>query len=305
MANAHCVAGTCACDPGFVVMGSACIAGDPGVPALRSQQQVCDAWAAGHVVKDNTPFAKSMATCDPGTLSRQGVDDALTRLNMFRYLAGLGPTADDAQGDSDAQACSLISAWNPVGPTAHFPSQSATCYSPSGAGAASQSNIAWGASGPADAIDIWFNDFGNETTFGHRRWLLHPPLGPVGLGYYEGGNQYGSASCMEVFGSSSSGPSPAWVAFPPPGIVPVDIIGWSWTVQGDIPTDDAGVTITDGTGHSLGAAVVMLDGYYGQSGALRIDFTSGSPQAGQTYHVTLTGNAHAPIEYDVKPVSCP
>jgi hypothetical protein len=304
-ANAHCTAGTCTCDPGFVAMGSACVAGDPGVPALRSQQQVCDAWTAGHVVKDNTPFSKSTAMCDPGALSRQGIDDALTRLDLFRYLAGLGPVTDDAQGDSDAQACSLIAAWNPAGPSAHFPPPSSTCYSGAGAGAAGESNIAWGCSSPSDAIDQWFVDFGNETSFGHRRWLLNPPLGPVGMGFYEGGNNYGSASCIEVFGSGGSGPSPAYVAFPPPGFVPVDIVGWTWTVQGDIPGDDAGVSITDSMGHPLGAAVQMLDGYYGQSAALRIDLMGWSPQEGQTYHVTLTGNGHAAIEYDVKPVSCP
>lgn len=305
-ANAHCMAtGTCQCDPGFVTMGSSCVAGDPGVPALRSQQQVCDAWTAGHVVKDNSPFSKNMAMCDPGTLSREGIDDALTRLNMFRYLAGLGPTSDDVQGDSDAQACSLISAWNPAGPSAHFPQPSATCYSGAGAGAAGQSNIAWGCGSPADAIDQWFVDWGNETTYGHRRWLLNPPLGPVGMGFYQGGNNYGSASCIEVFGSGGSGPHPSVVTFPPAGFVPMDIVGWTWTAQGDIPSDDAGVVIKDSAGNPLGASVTMLDGFYGQSAALRIDLMGWSPQAGQSYHVTLTGNGHLPIEYDVKPVSCP
>jgi hypothetical protein len=290
-AGSYCVAGTC-------------LVGDPGDPALHTQAQVCDAWAAGHVVTDNSPFSKSQTTCDPGTLSPMGIGDALTRLAMHRYLAGLGPVMHDGPSDNDAQQCALISAWNPAGPSAHFPQPTATCYSQGGAAAAGSSNIAWGPGDPAGAIDQWMEDFGNETTFGHRRWLLNPPLGPVGFGFYEGGNNYGSASCIEVFGSSGSGPSRAFIAWPPPGFVPTDIAQMTWTVQGDIPTANVTVAITDGTGQTLDSTATLLDGNYGFSDAVRIDRNGWSPAAGQTYHVTLSGDGHAPLSYDVKPVAC-
>ena len=293
------------CDAGAYCVAGACLAGDPGDPALHSQQQVCDAWAAGHVVADHHPFSKSMTTCDPGVLTAAGIGDALTRLAMHRYLAGLGPVADSAAEDSAAQQCALISAWNPVGSNAHFPPPGSTCYTQAGAGAAGESNIAWGAGDPGNSIDIWMEDDGNEDSFGHRRWLLNPPLGPVGFGFYEGGNNYGTASCIEVFNSSGHGPSRPYVAWPPPGFVPLDVANMTWTVQGSIPEQNVTVDIVDdASGAHLDAGVTVLGGNYGNSDALRIDRTGWAPQAGATYHVTLTGSGHAPITYDVKPVAC-
>ena len=43
---------------------------------------------------------------------------------------------------------------------------------------------------------------------GHRRWLLNPPLNPVGMGFYQGGNNYGSAACIRVFSGGGAGPNP-------------------------------------------------------------------------------------------------
>ena len=55
---------------------------------------------------------------------------------------------------------------------------------------------------------------GNDTTLGHRRWILHPPLGPIGIGFY------GDASCLGVFGMSGGGTSGDWYSYPPTGAVP-------------------------------------------------------------------------------------
>jgi hypothetical protein len=303
--GAHCAAGACSCDVGFIFDAGSCFAGDPGIPALRSQQQVCDAYAAGRRVVDNNPFSKSSMSCDPGTLSMQGLSDTLTRLDMFRYLAGLGPVAVDMSSNAAAQACALLSESNPAGQQAHSPPPTSTCYSSAGAGMAGESNIAWGCNGPADCIDEWMVDNGNESTFGHRRWLLNPPLGPIAFGYYEGAGQYGSASCIEVFNASGQGPNPSFIAFPPPGFVPLELTQWDWTVQGDLPYQDAGVTIHDSSGASLNATLVPLSGNYGFSDAVMIDHSGWSPAVGETYHVAITGEGHAAIEYDVKPVSCP
>lgn len=304
-ANARCVAGQCGCNPGFIADGGACLAGDPGIPALRSETQVCEAYRRGLVVSAPQPFTKTAATCDPGTLSRGGLDDALGRLNMYRYLSGIGPVSDSASQNTSAQACSLVSAWNPAGQAAHSPPPTATCYTPEGASGAGSSNIAWGPRSPGGAIDQWMEDYGNDTTFGHRRWLLNPPLGPVGVGYYEGGNNYGSASCITVFNSSGGGPRPAVISWPPPGFVPVQLVSMAWTAQGDVPFQDAGIVITGATGTPYAATLYILQGSYGGSGALRIDRNGWAPRAGETYRVTLTGEGHAPVQYEVKPIDCP
>ncbi len=308
-ANARCVSGParCECLPGFVVNGGACVANLPGNPALHTKAEVCQAWQAAHVENAaNGGFSVSTATCDPGTVSRDGLDDALRRLNTFRWLAGLGPTTEDPGNDTRAQGCALVSAWNPAGPSAHFPSSSATCFTAGGASGAGSSNIAWGSGTAANAMDQWFEDWGNDTTYGHRRWLLNPPLSDVGIGLYRGGNNYGSASCITVFGMSGSGPSPAWVAWPAPGYVPSDLMHTQWTVQGNVP-GGATVTVTrQSDGQTLDTSVEWLQGSYGNSSALKLTRNGWSPVAGETYHVTIVGGASgaSAIEYDLTPTQC-
>lgn len=305
--GSHCVPNPvrCVCNPGFVADGGLCVPGDPGVPALRTQAQVCDAWARGHVTTAPQPFTKTTATCDPGVLSRGGLDDTLARLNMFRWLVGLGPVSDDPGDNDAAQKCALMSAWNPAGPQAHSPPTTATCYTAAGAAGAGSSNIAWGSGSPAAAIDQWLVDNGNETTMGHRRWLLNPPLNPIGMGYYEGGNNYGSAACIRVFSGGNTGPRPNWFAFPPPGFVPAQVTQWIWSVHGSALTGgfDAGVTrVSDDAG--MPVSVRVMQGGYGQP-AITLERSGWTPAVGQTYRVVVTGNSMAPIEYEVTPVSCP
>jgi len=297
----------CVCGPGFSGDGSACTANAPGSPATRTSNEVCSAWRAAETRRESGDgFTTSTTMCDPGQLSRNALDDALSRLNFFRWLVGLGPTTDDAQANATGQACAVISAWNPAGQQAHFPQSSAACYSQPGAAGAGSSNIAWGARDASDAIDLWMIDFGNETTFGHRRWLLNPPLNPVGIGHYRGGNNYGSASCLSVFGGSGTGPRPDFVAFPPPGFSPTSLTQWQWTLHGNIPLSGTTVTVTRQSDMAeLPMRLEVLAGSYGQAAVVM--FRDGwSPVAGQTYHVRVSGTGGLGlIEYDVKPTDCP
>lgn len=307
----HCVpapAPHCECNPGFMGDGGTCTPNDPGNPANHTKEEVCQAWATGHdATASGDGFTAGSMTCDPGTFSRAAIDDTLRRLNMHRWLAGLGPVTDDASDNDAAQKCSVIAAWNPVGQQAHNPPPTATCYTPEGAAGAGSSNIAWGCRSGPDAIDQWIVDNGNETTFGHRRWLLNPPLNPVGIGYYRGGNNYGTASCIRVFSGSGTGPRPNVVAFPPPGFVPMGIASWPWTVQGRVPTSgvDAGIVrVSDGA--SMPLSVSVLQGNYGMSSALLLRRTGGwNPAVNETYLVTIVGTGASPIAYEVKPVNCP
>ena len=299
--------GACVCAPGFTATGAQCLPVDPGVPALRTQAQVCAAWTAGHVETVGAAgFSRTATTCDPGLLSRDALDDGLRRLNLHRWLAGLGPTQDTPAEDDVAQKCALVSAWNPAGSSAHFPQPSATCYTADGAAGAGSSNIAWGSASPAAAIDQWMTDWGNETTYGHRRWLLNPPLAPVGLGFYQGGNNYGSAACIRVFNSGGSGPNPGAIAWPPPGFSPLEVAQMTWTVQGALPSGALTVTVTrQSDGVALDTTVEALQGNYGNSSAVVLRRNGWTVQAGQVYAVAISGQSGAPVAYEVKPVSCP
>lgn len=297
----------CVCGPGFTGDGMTCTPVTPGSPESRTPAEVCTAWTAAQTRRESGDgFTVSATTCDPGTLSRTALDDALARLNFFRWLVGLGPVTDSAAGNDTAQACSVISAWNAAGPAAHFPAATAACYTPNGAAGAGSSNIAWGARDAVDAIDLWMIDSGNETTFGHRRWLLNPPLNPVGIGHYRGGNNYGSASCIGVFGSSGSGPSPGFVAFPPPGSSPTALTQWPWTIHGNLPLSGASVTVTRLTdGQVMTTHFDILQGGYGQP-TVAVVRDGWTPVAGETYHVRLAGTGGlGVVEYDVKPTDCP
>jgi hypothetical protein len=267
---------------------------------------VCAAYtAAQHSRAGDDGFTVSTMTCDPGQVSRDALDDALARLNFYRWLVGVGPTSDTVPENDIAQHCAVVSAWNPAGPSAHFPPATSTCYTPAGAQGAGSSNIAWGAGGAASAMDLWMADYGNESTFGHRRWLLNPPLGPVGIGHYRGGNNYGSAECIRVFGGSGGGgvTPPPVVAFPPPGFSPAEYSQWVWTVQGDLPSSPT-VTVTRvSDGAVLPTQYEVLNGGYGQPAA-KLTRTGWSPAAGEAYHVVLAGSSGT-VSYDVKPVNCP
>jgi hypothetical protein len=279
--------------------------GAPGDWATLSDAQACTRFAAGRVVNDNNAFTAGAMMCDPGTVSRGGLDDTVRRINLYRAMCGQGPVMDDAGLNTTNQACSVLTAWNPAGPSAHFPQPSATCYTPEGASGAGMSNLAWGSGSPANAIDQFMEDFGNFDTFGHRRWILNPSLQPVGIGYYEGGNQYGSAMCLAVFGMGNPGPNPRWYAFPPPGPVPSTIAGWVWTFHsGQLPFSNltaAVVRVRDGM--SMPVEFRNLQGNYGQA-AGSVTRMGWDPVAGETYRVTITLADQTTITYDHRIITC-
>src|SRR5262245_49733532 len=166
------------------------------------------------------------------------------------------------------------------------------------------SNIAWGPGHPSQAIDQFMQDSGNDTTLGHRRWIVNPPLDPVGIGYWQTGGQYGNAECLRVFGSSGMGPNPAWVAVPNQGFVPVEIAQWTWSFHGSISgvanAQISMLRVDDNTRVSV--TVKTLAQGYGQDA---ISWTvQGGVQAGKTYRVTVSGVQGGDIVYDVKPVAC-
>jgi len=307
-ANEHCdgATGMCVCDPGFTDEGAGCVAADPGDPTLHTAAEVCARWQADHVLTEPNPFSSSGAQCDAGSLNQGGLDDTLVRLNLFRWLSGLGPTFDDPALNAMNQKCANLESWwdwsLPNSP--HSPPMGVTCYSAEGASGAGQSNIAWG-NGPAQSIDQFMEDGGNETTMGHRRWIVNPPLGPVGIGYWEGGGMYGSAECLAVFGASGTGPNPPWVAVPNQGFTPLTIAGWTWTFHGpDSGIPNASVTVLrvdDNT--PLNVQILVLSQGYGQNAISWVP-SGWSAEAGKTYRVTVGNLAGGDVTYDVKPIAC-
>ncbi len=226
-------------------------------------------------------------------------------MNAFRWIVGLGDTVtDNATKDTGDQACAMIAVSNPAGQQAHTPPPSSVCYTANGATWAGQSNISWGVTAP-DSIDEYVQDTGNESTLGHRRWILHPSLGVIGVGYVEKtGTQYGSAGCLGVFDTSGTGPKPTWYAWPPPGFSPIDGDAWLWSFHDPAGMTTATATVKDmGTGKTLTVTTLMLPQGYGDD-TFEITESGWTPKSGDIYRVTIVPDNKAPIVYDVAPVTC-
>jgi hypothetical protein len=304
----------CVCKDGFVPAANGCDPAPAGSPSSHTQADVCQKWKDGHVVTDANPFTKGSTNCDLGTLSAGGMADTLKRINMFRWMEGEADVTSDATKNQGTQACAVIQAWNNPGSFSnpHNPPANAVCYTSTGASWCGQSNLAWGTSSP-DSIDLYIRDpgQGNATSLGHRRWVLHPPLGKVGVGYYSGGNNGfgGRAQALGVFDTTGSGPAPSWYAWPPAGYVPVQVTqtssqGWAWSFHLKQKNIANGATMTVKnlvTNANLTMNKMALNQGYGDD-AVSFYPSGWTPAAGEIYRVTVT--AGATFVYDVRPVTC-
>ncbi len=308
-ANAKCETATltCVCSPGFLTMNGACTAAPVGDPTTHTQADVCAHWKAGHVITETKPLTASGTECDAGTLKAGGVTDTLVRINMFRWFEGMGPVTDDPAYDAAAQLCANLESWWDFSSTvsAHTPPTTSKCYTKTGGDTAGQSNISWGSNGPAQSIDQYMQDNGNETTLGHRRWIMNPPLNPIGIGYWEKGGMYNNASCLRVFASTGTGPKPSWNAVPPAGFAPVEMAKYGqWSFEGSIagiPTATATVLSVEDN-KPLAVTMQTLSQGYGQNTmSFKHDWV---PEVGKTYRVTVSGLTGGNVVYDVKPVTC-
>lgn len=290
---------------------AACAADPPGFPGGLDGQggddddsspsdDVCDRWNEDREDMTEGVWSGAIETCEPGDVSAEGRANALRILNLYRFLAELPEVATDPTRDEKAQACALIMHAN--GSLSHNPPQSWTCWSADGAEAAGNSNIA--TTPGVMAVDLYMVDPGNDTTLGHRRWILSNGLGPVGLG------STSNSSCMWVIGGSG-GEGHEWTAFPPPGEFPYQAVGPSWTsidqtgwsVQSDaIDLAGAQVSITAG-GDELPVTVTQLAQGYGSTYAISIIPQGWNTEPDTTYQVEVTGIA-APISYEVEVVDC-
>ena len=190
-------------------------------------------------------------------------------------------------------------------PSPHQPPPSATCYTALGAQGAGSSNMAWGSGTMANAMDQWVRDNGNETTLGHRRWLLNPGLGRTALGFYAGGGGYDNAACMSSFDGSGDGPSPAWFAFPPEGFAPVQLVGWTWSVHLASGNANAGTltVVRQSDGQTLGFNKLVLQDGYGAGSTVGFEPTGWQPTAGETYHATFTSGTQT-LTWNVTASGC-
>jgi uncharacterized protein YkwD len=274
-----------------------------GDPPPDETAMLCARWNGDRAQLGEGSWSGDVNSCNKGAVSQDGRDNALRVVNLYRWIADLPPVAEDAAKTGQAQACALMMHAN--GQLSHSPPANWKCYSAEGAGAAGKSNISGGPG--VFSVDLYMIDVGNETTMGHRRWILSNSLGPIGLGST---TEY---SCLLVIGGNGNG-GKQWLAWPPPGLVPlqamhVETVGWSdvdlagWTVQSDtIDLNAATVSVKQG-GVDMPVTVNALGGGYGSTSAVRFVPKGWKVAAGQTYDVAL-GNVSQAIAYSVTIVDC-
>lgn len=267
----------------------------------RTAATVCARWNSDTADLSEGTWSGSTATCTAGDMTSAWRDRAMRQVNLFRWLSGLPDTlGHDATLDAKSQAGALMMEAQ-MG-ISHSPDASWLCYTADGAEAAAHSNLA-GGSQSVSSIASYMVDGGNESTLGHRRWILSNTVGPFGVGCTT------NYSVLWVVNGASSGPS--YTAWPNPGYVPIeawtdhwgsslDRLGWS--VQSDSVNLDGATASVTRDGVAVPTTTMHLPAGYGSGYALSI-MHAWNAEVGRTYHVSLSGVA-TPIEYDVVPVDC-
>jgi uncharacterized protein YkwD len=194
--------------------------------------------------------------CDEGGTSPEFRAAVLKRVNYFRAMAGVGAGVEftDELNRRAQKTALMLSVNNKL---THYPDSDWLCYSKDGALAAAKSNLFLGVNSVA-AIDGYMEDRGNTNyAVSHRRWLLNPGTQQMGTGDIPASGEYLAANALWVVSPATS-PGymrDPYVAWPPPGYTPYDLVFPRWSVSRD------GMDLTR-------ASVTML--HHGQRVALTV-----------------------------------
>ena len=215
-----------------------------------SREQTRNFYNALYPASEGVPmgWTGDLATCSAGTTSPGFKEAVRLRVNFFRAMAGVPAaiTFSDISSAKSQQAALMMSRNNALN---HKPPNTWSCYSTDGFEAAGKSNLGLGNSGAA-AVTGSFMDFGvSNGAVGHRRWLLYPQTQVMGTGDIPDTTGYSAASSLWVvdgyFGTNRQVTREEFVAWPPPGYVPYQIVfsRWSFAYPG-ADFSSAGVTMT-------------------------------------------------------------
>jgi hypothetical protein len=162
--------------------------------------------------------------CDPGTLSKATLAARLKEINYFRTMAGVRPVTFDPEFNRKAQAAAFMMRQN--GTLNHFPPQTWKCFSWDGALGAANSNLGLGCNLMGHILD----QGESNRECGHRMWMLWSGAKTFGYGATD------QTNAVYVIAKAAVYPSlPEYVAWPPAGFVPWEIMDgrWSFSVPGD------------------------------------------------------------------------
>ncbi|MEM6732766.1 MAG: hypothetical protein AAF658_14505, partial [Myxococcota bacterium] len=261
--------------------------------------------------------------CEAGDLTAEARASGLRQINMFRWLNGLDPVpyTTDESVIREVQECAFVLGVNRA--LTHNPPETFTCYTEGAARAAAQSNIA--RDDPNYSVfNFMFDPGAHNYQVGHRRFFISPRLGSVAIGAVPNGDGIGRASCVHVHDRSGSGTSRPFLAFPNPGVAPIeqlrglnsDEAPGRWSVSmGERGEDDA---LSSGDvvhvyqlperDEVLIHAEPENDGFFSSGGfafpgalVWKLDV---NPVAGESYEVVVERDGDEFLSYEVNLVSC-
>ncbi len=252
-------------------------------------------------------------SCSPGDTKPEFKAAILRRINYFRGMAGVPAviTFNINYSRKDQVAALMINVNRQMVDT---PPPGWKCYSAEGVEAFTSSNLQINGFGP-DAIRGYMRDRGAENgSVRHRRWLLYPQTRQMGTGDVPQAGDYPYANALWVLDENLWTPRPTtrdgFVAWPPPGYVPYQVVfaRWSFAYPG-ANFDQSTVSMTDPGGDPVPVSIALLDQQYGENTLVWIPFgladSANWPQpAGDTvYHVTIgnvkLGETLRSFSYDV------
>jgi hypothetical protein len=237
--------------------------------------------------------------CDPGAISPSFEADTLQLINFYRTMVGLpGEVIFNSIRNEKCQEGALMMEANRRLARSGWTNSDA-CYTPDGAQILSSSLLSYGVVGPA-GVKLMMED-SISSYLGHRRLILYPPQVEMGMGAT---SQYFALWVLGEFGVRPT--SPEWVAWPPPGYVPYQIVypAWSFSAPG-AGYSGASLTVTK-NGEVVPTTATVLQNGYGDN-TIGWNFIGGLVSVGPgmldtTYAVTIsnvTGLNHTSYTYNV------
>lgn len=262
------------------------------VVEIRSRHEVGQLFNNMYLLAMTVPivWTGDLLSCFPGTTSAEYAAATLDMVNYFRLMAGFTvEITENAVNSGKAQEAALMMDRNNA--LSHSPPASWACYTAAGAQAAGKSNLSLGAAGPA-AVALYMKDPGSGNYFiGHRRWILYPRQTQMGTGSTPGAN-----ALWVLTGFTTRPATPEWLAWPPAGFVPYQVIypRWSFSVNAPMADVDFGsttVAVAKG-GMPIGLSVLAENNDHGYGDDTIVweptGITKGPGIADQTFDVSIS-----------------
>lgn len=192
----------------------------------RSADSICQNYQASYSwTKPNQCYVPGK-DCEYGEHNQEDMEWTAKRVNFFRQIVGLNEIPQSTNTEllnQTNQAC-LIMDKNSIFDH-DLNNKSLKCWNEAGKTGAENSNIyvTSGSACSTDSIPSYIDD-SSTSSLGHRRWILNPPLSEV----VSGVGEKHSALLIKGMPQKSSVIS-KFLAYPPPGPVPSDIIYSNWS----------------------------------------------------------------------------